>query len=105
MSYLIDTSAPEPLAFGVTDLAEAVKQNVRVIISTRMGSCPLYREFGLDQSFIDRPVSAAKPLIVAALKEAIEKFEPRAIVQSVTFKAGSGAGSLTPIVEVEIRDE
>ena len=43
----------------------------------------MYREFGLDMSFIDRPLPAIRPLMLAAIRDAVDKFEPRANILNV----------------------
>ncbi len=45
-------------------------------LSTPKGSSPMYRDFGLDQSF--KPLPVAKVMLRVAVKEAIEDWEPRA---------------------------
>lgn len=65
--------------------AEEILQNVRTILSTPIGTVPLYREFGISWEHVDKPYSVAKQLMMVEIIEAIEKFEPRAKVESVEF--------------------
>lgn len=105
MTYKISAQDAPALRLHETDTVAGVLQNIAIILATRKGSVPLYREFGLDQSFLDRPIPVAKPMLYAAAKEAIETFEPRATVINVAFAEDAAApGRLRPIVEVEIHE-
>ena len=42
--------------------AEALDAQLRLLLSTREGSIPLDREFGLNLDFTDRPAAAVKTL-------------------------------------------
>ena len=65
---------------------------------------PCYREFGIDiANILDRPENVAQPMLCAAIKEAIERFEPRATYMGTTFKeAPDTPGRMLPVVEVSI---
>ena len=64
-----------------------------------------YREFGLPMRFLDKPTHIARPMIVSEVKEAIEKFEPRATFVRVLFdEDASIPGRVIPTVEVEINE-
>lgn len=80
-----------------------ILQNVKTILTTMKGTVPLDRDFGIDASIIDKPVTVVKPLIVKEIKEAIEEYEPRAKLVSVGWKGDGAEGKLVPIVKVAIR--
>lgn len=106
MSYFVSATDLSRLRFNERDVVSSVLQNIAVILSTPRGSVPLYRDFGLDMSFLDKPIPVAKVLMVAPVREAVERWEPRAKVQNVFFAADpSQPGTLIPTVEVEISDE
>lgn len=108
MSYTVSATDLKSIQFNEKDIVKAVLQNIAVILSTPMGSVPMYREFGLDWSFLDRPTPVAKVMMVAPVREAIERWEPRATVLDVSFSDSddpSKPGGLIPIVEVEISIE
>ena len=69
-----------------------------------LGTVPGYREFGIDISVIlCGPETVAQPMLCAAIKEAIERFEPRATYMGTTFKSSQdNPGTLLPVVEVSI---
>lgn len=103
MSYKVSAADMSSVRLNETDTVTAVLQNVAIILATRQGSVPLYRDFGLSQEFIDKPLPVAKTLLHAEIREAIERFEPRAEVVGVTFDTSEAAhGILIPIVEVNI---
>ena len=106
MTYKVDISAPLQISLNEADPIASILQNIAIILKTAQGSCPMFREFGLPQDHISMPVTVAKTMLISEIKLAVEQFEPRAMVLSVTFGEGSGSPSqLTPIVEVEINNE
>jgi len=104
--YTISAASKGSLRLNETDRVSSVLQNIAMILSTRKGSVPLYRDFGLPMDFVDKPVQAARVMMIAAVREAVEEWEPRATVLGVTFDQGAEqAGKLVPVVEVEIDSE
>ena len=84
-----------------------VIQNVRCILSTRKGSVPFDRAFGVSWDMLDRPLPVAKAMMIAAVVEAVQEYEPRAEVRGVKFNADGGAameGVLDPVVTIEINE-
>ena len=95
-----------PIRLGETDTIKSALQNVAIILRSRQGTCPMYRDFGLPQKYIGLPISAARPLLYAEIREAVEAYEPRAKVLNVTFPEQEDfTEGLIPVVEVEIRNE
>lgn len=88
-------------------VVDAVLQNVGLILATPKGTVPLYRDFGIDFTVIDRPMNIAKKLLLrSAIKEAIDKYEPRAKIVNITFEGdNSDTGRMIPTVEIEIDEE
>lgn len=106
MSYKVSPVDLKALRLNEADPVASVLQNVAIILATRQGSVPLYRGFGLPQKFLDKPIPVAKPMLYAEVKEAVEEYEPRAEVISITFQEDAAApGRLIPTVEVEIINE
>lgn len=90
-------------SFVENDLYRSVLQNLAVLYSTKKGTVPLYREFGLEMKFVDKPMEVAKVLLMNDVIEATKKYEPRANVVSVRFESGKEInGTAVPIVEVSI---
>lgn len=106
MSYTVFATDLKNIRFNEENEVNAVLRNIAVILSTPMGSVPLYRDFGLDWSFLDMPTPVAKVLMVAPVREAIQRWEPRASVLDVSFSEDTAhPGVLIPTVEVEINLE
>lgn len=103
MGYLVSATDLTEINLNETDHVKDVLQNVAMILVTRKGTIPLYRDFGLSQDFLDRPIEAAMPLLVSEIKEAVETYEPRAEVEDVSFTSDPDCpGRLIPTVEVII---
>lgn len=90
--------------FAPQSVIEEIVQNIRTIITTSKGSVPLYRNFGINGDFVDKPVNIARNMIVKEVKENIEKYEPRANFQSINWNGIAVEGVLYPTVKVVIED-
>lgn len=82
---------------------EEILQNVRAIISTVKYSVPLDREFGLDATFLDRPMAVAQAAISSEILRAVRRYEPRATITAISF-TGDEDGKMVPKVEVSINE-
>ena len=103
MGYTVSATDLKSIQCNEKNELNAVLQNIAVILSTPMGTVPLYRDFGLDWSFLDKPTPVAKVLMVALVREAIQRWEPRATVLDVSFSEDPAQpGVLNPTVEVDI---
>lgn len=103
MSYKVNATDLTNIRFNETDTLSSVLQNIAVILSTPKGSVPQYREFGLTVTMLDKPTPMAKMMMRAEVREAIERWEPRAQFVSMTFEERiTQPGTLWPTVEVEI---
>ncbi|MDR2946278.1 MAG: hypothetical protein LBV79_05995 [Candidatus Adiutrix sp.] len=103
----IDASLPAEIVLGSRGLA-GLAQEVRTVMTTRKGSLPLDRDFGIDFSIIDRPVNTVLPTYVAEVARQIEKYVPRVQVLSVTFTPSApdaADGILHPVARVRVREE
>lgn len=106
MRYKVSTTDLSDLRMGETETVNATLRNIAVMLATRKGSVPLYREFGIPWDFVDKPMPVAKAMMVAPVREALERWEPRAAFVDIDFRQDlSRPGQLIPIVEVEISDE
>lgn len=105
MRYLIRADDIKPITLNETDRLSSVLQNIAMILNTAQGSCPFYRDFGLDRGYLHRPINVARNLLISQIKEAVETFEPRAYVEDVRFETvHNQPETLIPIVEVEISE-
>ncbi|WP_029009400.1 GPW/gp25 family protein [Azospirillum halopraeferens] len=85
---------------GPDDVAQAV----RIIITTPLRSDPHRPDFGCDlQPWIDLPVPVAAPGIIAAVRDALDRWEPRlsvldvAVAPGAANAAGDGAGLMITV--------
>jgi len=84
----------------------ATLQEVAVVLSTRQGSIPLYRNFGLPMRFLDMPGTVGEPVMVAEVTEAIREFVPNAeLVRVIPKYDEKNIGRLYPVVEVRAINE
>lgn len=106
MTYSVSADDVTRMQLNVTDEVASILQNVSILIATPKGSIPLDRNFGLDMSFLDRPLMVARSMLVTSVRDALGEYEPRVNVTDVTFGDDvSSPDRLSPIVEVEIPDE
>lgn len=106
MNYLVTLDSS--IDFAPQSEVVEVLQNVRTILTTRLGTVPLDRAFGLSLNSVDMPINVAKALMNAEIIEAIERHEPRAQVQSVDFEVSAddmAQGILKPKVIITMRGE
>jgi uncharacterized protein len=89
--------------FGAEGTDE-VFQNVRFIISTVMNSCVMDRGFGIDGDSVDAPFEYAKARLSQSCIEAVQKYEPRARIESIDFEEDPLNGRLIPKAKVVIND-
>ncbi len=103
MRYQVTAADLTPLRLGERDTVRSVLQNVSLILRSVQGTCPMYRGFGVRRDLTDRPAPAVRPLLMAAVKEAVEDREPRAEVLSVSVAEDpTEPGRMIPTVEVMI---
>ena len=103
MNYRIRADDLRPLSLGETDPVLSVIQNIAIILNTRQGTCPFFRDFGLRQDYLHRPINVVKAMLISEIHEAIAIFEPRANVLKISFEAeDEKPDRLVPVVEVEI---
>lgn len=103
MNYVVSLDAE--IDFSPSTEVIEILQNVRTILSTRKGSVPLNRDFGLSWSYVDMPTPVAQMQMRSEIMDAIEAYEPRAKVVSVEFNSSQTDGidgCLRPVVTVSI---
>ena len=106
MSYIVSATDLKAIRLNEADTVNAVLQNIAVILSTPKGTVPLYRDFGLDWTILDKPMPVAKVMLISEVREAIERWEPRAEVVNVySSEDPAQPGVLIPTVEVNINIE
>lgn len=107
MTQHIITSMVSRINFSPATVAEEVVQNVRTILATQIGTVPLFRDFGVSWEGIDRPLPVARAIVRAAVIDAVQRFEPRAVVDSVEWSPDTEdalQGLLHPVVTISLAD-
>ncbi len=84
--------------FSADWLAELDRQ-LALLLSTREGTMPLDREFGLNMDFVDKPPEIAKSLYTAEVTKKVATFIPTVRVQEITWNRAEG-GQLKPRVVI-----
>ena len=79
---IVETDAN--IVLGETGVAE-VMQNVKVILTTRKGTVPGDRNFGLDFSFLDTPTPQARAQVQVDIFLQVQRYEPRAEIREIAF--------------------
>jgi phage baseplate assembly protein W len=84
---------------------DEILRNIRMILTTPLGSVPFDRQFGINWGVLDRPLPEAKGLLTVEYIEKVKKYEPRARVRELTFKKNGVDGVLIPEVVIEFESE
>ena len=83
--------------FSDDSLADIDRQ-LNPLLTTRAGTMPLDRDFGLTMDYLDRPAAVAKSLYVAELVEKVGTFLPAIRVREVKWQAGADGRVLAKVV-------
>jgi phage baseplate assembly protein W len=94
-------SLPTNISFGLTGVSE-VMQNVRTILTTRRGTVPLDRDFGISFEFLDSPINTTRAKEEQEIFLQMKKYEPRAILKQIIWNADVLSGQISPTVKVEV---
>lgn len=103
MTAVIDSSKNYALTFRESGALQSVIQNIALLLNTKKGTIPMYREFGLPMEFVDKPIDVAETLATVEIADALEEFEPRAKLEDLTITK-SADGKMAIIVEVTINE-
>ena len=76
-----------------------IDRQLALLLSTRVGTIPLDREFGLDFSFLDMPTETAKSLYTAEVTKKVAKFIPSVRVSEIKWEAAE-QGAIKPRVVI-----
>lgn len=99
MSYVIKVSTEVDIEATGDNL---VIQNIANILRTMKKEVPLNRDFGIDSSYIDKPILKIKASLMKDILNQIEEFEDSVTVKTITFE--SDINGIYPVVEVEINE-
>lgn len=104
MIYEITVNSEQKIDFYPASKAAEILQNIKAIINTPKFSVPLDRNLGINYSALDKPTAVAEAMLADEIITAIQKYEPRVSVESISFTADID-GQLIPKVQVKINDE
>lgn len=96
------TINPSKVDFAPTDVLTEIFQNVNTILSTAKFSVPLFREFGNNALFVDKPMSTIRPTMIAEIVEVVEKYEARVLVEEIKMN-GEIDGILRPTIIISLK--
>lgn len=99
--YTIRSDTPPDYTLCENDTAASVLQNIALLVATKQGTVPGYREFGLPMRFIGMPERIASTVAAQEVVDAVEQFEPRATLNEVQTQYADG-GKMVLILEVAI---
>ncbi|MGG1650103.1 hypothetical protein [Paenibacillus sp. NRS-1780] len=97
----------KPFKFGLTGV-DAIKQRIRVITSTVLGTCVMDRELGVDDVSQDLTTLGARQLMIAMVITAINEQEPAVEIQEVDIVEDADfekTGRLVPIIKFTINED
>lgn len=99
----MDFSNGMSLSFAPASREDEIMQDIFVVLNTTKGEVPYYREFGVDGSYLHKPIVTARTMYAEAVTEAVDKFVPGVHVRKVTFNDNTeDPASLVPVLEVDI---
>ncbi|MDR0663707.1 MAG: hypothetical protein LBF80_06490 [Spirochaetaceae bacterium] len=94
-------SLPANVTYGLSGASE-IMQNVRTILTTRRGTVPLNRDFGISFEFLDSPINTTRAKAEQEIFLQLKKYEPRAILKQIMWETDIISGQISPSVKVEI---
>jgi len=92
---------PTNIIFGATGVL-AVIQNVRTILTTRKGTQPLDRDFGISFDFLDSPALLTRAKAEQECFLALRKYEPRAVLKGIRWETDLKSGKFWPDVLIQV---
>lgn len=66
---------------------QEILQCVHCLLNTPIGSVVGNRQIGVNYEFVDKPQPVAMQMILAAIPDAIRKWEPRCTIKNVSFNS------------------
>jgi phage baseplate assembly protein W len=94
-SLCLDSTAGGGSGSGIGQVVQGVadiEQCIGIILTTPPGADPFRPTFGLDPGlYVDVPIQQATPALVGAAKTALETWEPRITVVSISVQTAAAA--------------
>lgn len=97
-----------PVVVGATGM-DSIRQCIRTIVRAMAFSVPLDRGFANPGGMIDSPAPARTARLASEIIDAVERYEPRVHVKSVTFRKMPATrhmdGAVCPVISFSIDEE
>lgn len=77
---------------------EDVLRCLRNLILTPAGTCPLARDFGIDNSFLGLPIETAQSVLAVEIMDKVLKYESRVSVKEVSLQASTDGKIIARVV-------
>ena len=103
MTYTVNSADDYSLNLAEGNNEESILQNIALLLNTKQGSVPMYRDFGLPMEFLDKPPDAAEAIAYSEITEALDTFVPEAKLEDISFTHSNGKMSIS--VEVSLDDD
>ena len=104
MTYKVNSANSYSLSLQQDSKVFSVLQNIALLLNTKRGTVPMYRDFGLPMEFVDKPIDVAENMAYVEISDALEEFEPRAKLEDVYFDKTAN-GKMTITVEVSVNEQ
>lgn len=105
MVYRVTSASADEIRLGRQGGAGDILRNIALLLATPKGSVPLCRDYGIDWTILDLPVSHASARIVSEVREAIEEWVSGAEFLSARCEPDPNEpGRLLAVVNVEITE-
>jgi len=102
MALVVVESLSAGITYGLTGVPE-IMQNVRTILTTRRGTVPLDRDFGISFEFLDSPVNKTRAKAEQEIFLQLKKYEPRVVLRQIIWSSDTMSGQFRPKVKVEVK--
>lgn len=79
-----------------------IERNLKTLFSTREGSQPADRSFGINWSCLDELPEMAESLFFQEATEKVRKYEPRAVIGDITCQWEEG--SMIPLIRFKRKE-
>lgn len=90
--WQLSTAGPGEIVQGLEDISQCIN----VLLTTQKGSDPFRPTFGVDLlSYLDLPITEALPRLIQDIQTQVETWEPRAVIQSLTYSTEEAHISIT----------
>lgn len=94
----MDIAAPEIRFDYESEESKDIVRCLKMLYSTKAGSQPLDREFGLDWGFIDKPLPIAQQEYAFEVIRKTKNYEDRVKVREVKYKMDYEKGKMIPVI-------